>query len=171
MPAYNVRAARPADLDRLVDMSVALQDHLEGANLALWRMKPEARTLLRSQLSTRLTGPNSYALVAEHERDGVVGMIFGRVATNERYLPNRAGIIDQLFVQEPHRRARVGSLLVAVLCHHFADEGVEDLSLRYVAGNNEAAGFWTALGFMPRIVTVGASRPTVEWQLAQEPEI
>jgi GNAT superfamily N-acetyltransferase len=152
-------------------MSVALQDHLEGANSALWRMKPEARTQLRSQLSTRLIGSHSYALVAEHDRAGVVGMIFGRVAANERYLPSRAGIIDQLFVQELHRRARVGSLLVAELCYHFADEGVEDLSLRYVAGNDEAAGFWAALGFMPRIITVGASRPTVEWQLAQEAEI
>jgi GNAT superfamily N-acetyltransferase len=99
--------------------------------------------------------------------DGVVGVIYGRVVTNKGYLPSRTGMVDQAFVQPLHRRRGVGARLVAELCRFFVGQGIEDLSLRYVAGNEEAAGFWVALGFTPRIVTVGASRRVVEMCLNQ----
>jgi hypothetical protein len=54
---------------------------------------------------------------------------------------------------------------VAELCRFFADKGVEDLSLRYVVGNEEAAAFWSALGFAPRILTAGARRSEIEARL------
>ena len=133
-------------------------------------MKAEARTNLRGQLSSRLKAPQSCALVAEHKNDGVVGVIFGRVVTNKRYTPDRAGLVDQVFVRADHRRNSVGSWLVVELCRFFAAEGVDDLSLRYVMGNREAAGFWEALGFAPRIVTAGATRTEVEERLAQTHE-
>lgn len=159
---YAIRPARIADLDRLEQLLLLLQDHLEAANPDLWRMTGAARTHLRGQIRARLTAAGSCAIVAEHLADGVVGMIFGRVASNERYAPARAGIIDQVFVLEAHRRAGVGSRLVAELCGYFAYQGVDDISLRYVIGNRQADAFWNALGFTPRIVTVGADRRNVE---------
>jgi len=107
-------------------------------------------------------GPQASELAAEHIEDGVVGVIYGRAVTNKGYTPNRTGMVDQAFVEPQHRRRGVGARLVAELCRFFAGQGIEDLSLRYVTGNEEAAGFWTALGFTPRIVTAGASRQVVE---------
>jgi ribosomal protein S18 acetylase RimI-like enzyme len=104
--------------------------------------------------------------VAEHVEAGVVGVIFGRVTTSKRYVPSQAGVIDQAYVHKKHRRAGVGSQLVAELCRYFAAQGVEELTLRYVVGNDEAAVFWKRLGFEPRIMTVGASRLRVEAELA-----
>ncbi len=164
---YTIRPAQEADLDCLVELMLALQDHLEAANPDLWRMKPEARGQLKGQLAARLTAPGSCALVAEHQTDGVVGAVFGRVIVNKSYLPERAGQIDQLFVRQDHRRVGVGSRLVAGLCRFFAEQGVDDLSLRYVAGNGEATGFWSSLGFSARIVTAGAGRQRVEARLGQ----
>ncbi len=164
---YTIRPAQPADLDRLVELMLALQDHLEAANPDLWRIKPEAREQLKGQLAARLTATGSCALVAEHPADGVIGAAFGRVVINKSYLPERAGQIDQLFVRVDHRRAGVGSQLVARLCRFFAEQGVDDLSLRYVVGNDEAAGFWSSLGFSARIVTAGASRQQVEARLSR----
>ena len=163
--SYVVRAAKPADLNRLIELLLALQDHVEASNPDLWRMDAEARTHLRGQISARLQATDSCALVTEHEQDGVVGLIFGRIIVNNRYTPSRAGQIDQAFVRVDHRRAGAGSQLVAGLCHFFMGEGVEDISLRYVVGNEEAAGFWSALGFAPRIVTTGARMQTVEERL------
>ncbi len=162
-----IRPARTADLDRLVELLLALQDHVEASNPDLWQMKPEARSQLKGQLAARLTAPNSCALVAEHEQDGVVGVVFGRIAVNNRYIPGRVGLVDQAFVRADHRRAGIGSGMVAELCRFFAAEGVDDLSLRYATGNTQATGFWDALGFAPRIVTAGASRQRVEARLSQ----
>jgi GNAT superfamily N-acetyltransferase len=159
---YAIRPARADDLDRLIVLLLALQDHVEASNPALWRIKSQARAELQTTLNARLSEPNACAFVAEHAEAGVVGVIFGRVATNDRYVPSQVGTIDHAFVEAEHRRAGVCSRLVAELCRYFAAVGVDDLSLRYVVGNCEAAAFWTELGFEPRIITVGASRHRLE---------
>jgi GNAT superfamily N-acetyltransferase len=168
MPHYIVRPAQKADLERIAELALALQDHLEACNPDLWAMTDQTRANLKGQLAGRLNAVGVCALVAVHERDGVVGLIFGRVAANRSYTPERAGLVDQAFVHPDHRRQGVGSLLVAELCRFFAREGVDDLSLRYVVGNDEAAAFWTALGFAPRIVTAGAELQAVQERLSQK---
>lgn len=167
---YTIRPAQMSDLARLEQLLLALQDHLERSNQDLWRMKPQTRGNLRGQIAGRLRTEDCCALVAEHDEDGVVGVIFGRIVTNTRYTPSRAGQIDQAFVCSEHRRTSVGSQLVAELCHFFAAQEVEDISLRYVRGNLEAAGFWRALGFTERIVTAGARRQTIEEMLHRSHE-
>jgi GNAT superfamily N-acetyltransferase len=149
----------------LIELLLALQDHVESSNADLWRMKRDARHNLRGQVISRLGAVNSCALVAEHDEDGVVGLIFGRIIVNNRYTPSQAGQIDQAFVRADHRRTGVGSRLVALLCAFFASEGVEDISLRYVVGNEEATAFWSALGFTQRIVTAGVTREDLERKL------
>lgn len=164
---YTIRRAQAADLDRLNELLLALQDHLESANPDLWRMKPEARGNLRGQLAARLNSPTSCALVAEHAQDGVVGVIFGRIIVNKRYTPSRAGQVDQAFVRADHRRAGLATSLMAGLCEFFAIHQVDDITLRYAEGNEEATRFWATLGFTPRIVTVGVSRQRVEARLVR----
>ena len=90
----------------MTELLHALQDHLETSNSDLWRMTDEARANLKGQVASRLRDPHVCALVAEHEQEGIVGVIFGRVVTNKRYTPAQAGQIDQAFVCENHRRQR-----------------------------------------------------------------
>lgn len=163
--AYAVRPAREPDLDCLIELLLVLQDHIEAANPDLWRMNAPARERLRGQIVARLAAPDVCALVAEHAEAGVVGVIFGRIVTNKRYTPARTGMVDQVVVRESHRRMGVASQLVAGVCLFFAEQGVDDISLRYVAGNEEAARFWASLGFSPRIVIVGAGRQALEARL------
>jgi GNAT superfamily N-acetyltransferase len=166
---YHIRQAEAEDLDRLVELVLALQDHLEASNPDLWRMRPEARSQLRGQLTARLTAPHSCSLVVHHEEHGVIGVALGRVTTNKRYVCGRIGLVDQIFVRADHRRIGLGTRLVAGLCRFFEAEGVEELSLRYAVGNEQAAAFWTALGFSPRIITAGARPKAVQARLARVP--
>jgi GNAT superfamily N-acetyltransferase len=163
---YTLRPAHRQDLDHLEALLLALQDHLEAANPDLWRMNTKARRGLRAQIANRLQAADNLTLVAEHIEDGVVGVINGRLIRSNRYQPSQTGTIDQAFVRADHRRQGVGAALVAAICRFFAAQEVNDLSLRYVVGNEEAAAFWTALGFGPRIITAGVSRRSVEGQLA-----
>jgi ribosomal protein S18 acetylase RimI-like enzyme len=164
---YTIRGAQASDLDPVCELVLALQDHLESANQDLWRMSPEARKNLRGQISARLNATGSCALVAEHVTNGVVGVVFGRITINNRYTPSQAGQVDQLFVQAGHRRAGVASRLMQELCRFFAANQVDEITLRYAEGNEEATRFWMAMGFAPRIITVGAERRVVESLLAR----
>jgi GNAT superfamily N-acetyltransferase len=166
---YVIREARAADLDRLEELFLALQEHIEGANAELWRMNPEGRGALRAQVANRLAAAAGTAIVADHQDDGVVGVAFGRVVTNHRYEPSVAGLVDQAYVRPHHRRRGVATRLVAHLCAFFAGQGARDISLRYVTGNDEAAAFWQALGFAPRIITAGATLETVQAHLPPDP--
>lgn len=165
--AYQIRTATVRDLDRMTELVLALQDHVESANPTLWQMTEEGRHNLKGQIRGRLTAQGARALVAEHPQHGVVGVIFGRLVVNNRYTPPQAGQIDQAFVHPDHRRRGVGALLAAGICRFFAEQGVEDVTLRYAIGNDEAMAFWQALGFAPRIVVAGASRQEIEARLAQ----
>lgn len=165
---YTIRRAFRTDLDPVVELLLALQDHLEASNPDLWQMTEEGRAGLRSQVARRMQAEDACCLVAEHETDGVVGVIFGRVLLNKRYTPSLAGSIDQAFVRTDHRRTGVGSRLTAEVCRFFAERGVDDLTLRYVMANEEAAAFWPSVGLSPRIITAGAKRETVEMRLAQK---
>lgn len=162
---YVIRQAHVADLDQLEELLLALQDHIERANATLWRMVPEGREGLRAQIANRLAAAAGIAVVAEHWDDGVVGVVFGRVVANHRYEPSLAGLVDQAYVRQDHRRRGVASRLVAEVCRVFAEQGAADISLRYVIGNDEAAGFWRALGLVPRIITAGAALETVQARL------
>jgi len=162
LPDYIIRPAAPADLDRLVALLLELQDHVEESNPDTWRMTAAGRAEQRQQIASRLGAERTCALVAEHPEVGVVGCLFARIIVNNRYDPPRAGFFDQLAVRADHRRAGVATRLVAAACRFFAEQGVDDLSLRCIAGNAEAAAFWAALGFTPRIITAGSPRARVE---------
>lgn len=164
---YQIRTATVRDLDRLTELVLALQDHVEDANPTLWQMTEEGRHNLKGQIRGRLTAQDARVLVAEHPQHGVVGVLFGRLVVNNRYTPPQAGQIDQAFVHPDHRRRGVGALLVAGICGFFAEQGVDDLTLRYAIGNDEAMAFWQSLGFAPRIVVAGADRRAVEARLTQ----
>jgi ribosomal protein S18 acetylase RimI-like enzyme len=165
--SYKIRKAQGADLDQVCELILALQDHLESTNPDLWRMTPTARENLKGQIATRLTAAKSCTLVAEHNEDGVVGVIFGRIITNHRYSPSRAGQVDQAFVHVDHRRLGLASRLVDGLCQFFAAYHVDQITLRYAERNEEATRFWASLGFKPRIIVTGASRLAVEAALTR----
>jgi GNAT superfamily N-acetyltransferase len=164
---YTVRDAERTDLQSLTALLLALQDHLEASNPELWRMQPGARGQLKGQFATRLEAAGCCVLVAEHPKAGVVGVAFGRIITNNRYTPAKAGLVDQVIVHPDHRRRGIGTRLLAGLCEFFATADIADLSLRYVVGNDAAAAFWAAMGFRPRIVTTGAKRLEVQYRLAE----
>ncbi len=162
---YIIRPAAPTDLDRLVALVLALQRHVEMSDPALWRLTEQAQKDLPERLAARLDDAVTRILVAEHRRDGVVGVLVGRVMADERYIPARMGFIEQVFVAEGHRRQGVGVRLVAEICRFFAERGVDDISLRYAVGNEGAVRFWAALGFAPRIVTAGTTRQALAARL------
>jgi ribosomal protein S18 acetylase RimI-like enzyme len=147
--------ARESDLDRLVELKLALQDHMEKLNPDLWRLSATGCEQVRDQLAEFLSDQDSQVLVAMDNDGVIVGMTIGQIHTSENYVPPSTGSVGLLFVSESWRRRGIGTGLVRVLCQFFNSSGVEDIWVRYVVGNDEATNFWTKLGFRPRIISAG----------------
>jgi GNAT superfamily N-acetyltransferase len=81
--------------------------------------------------------------------------VVGRIRRDDRYVPAISGSIARLFVSETWRNRGIGTELVKRICRFFASRAVEDISIHYIAGNSEAAQFWSKLGFQPRMIMAG----------------
>jgi len=157
MPDWNIRAAQESDIDRLMELLLALQEHHESRNSQLWHLTANGRERLREQLVQFLADEDSRVFVAVNGSEEIVGMAIGQMRRNDSYVPAISASIRRLFVVEEWRNRGIGTELVKWLCQFFASRHVEDISLQYIAGNDEAAWFWEKLGFQPRILTAGTS--------------
>ncbi|MHC4464588.1 MAG: GNAT family N-acetyltransferase, partial [Planctomycetota bacterium] len=156
MSTLKIRKASLSDLDVLIELSAALQVHIEKSNPLLWRKTEMWWKQWRHKLEELLADENSRILIAEIKGE-VVGCVFGTVNYQTEYVPNVVGTISRLYVQEVFRRQHIGSRLVRELCQFLMTKNAREISLRYVMGNTEAEDFWKKLGFKP-IITITNSK-------------
>ena len=161
-----IRKATPGDRETLIEMRHKLQDHAESRSPLVWRYTEQGRRELGAQMDEFMENPDSITPVAE-DKGTLIGYVDGLIRRRTTQLPPTVGHIGTIYVEEPHRRRGVGTSLAKAICTHFRREGVNQVNLRYGAGNTEAEQFWTGLGFKPVITTVLASLEEVEKRLQQ----
>jgi ribosomal protein S18 acetylase RimI-like enzyme len=147
-----VRRATCSDVKKLTELRILLQQHCEESNRLIWRITAEGKTLLREKVENELADNKRHVLVAEMNGE-IVGFIQGEIERRTDYLPGTVGSISTAYVVGKFRRTGVGRILVKHLSEFFSSEGVEDVTLRYIIGNEEAERFWQKLGFQPVITT------------------
>ncbi|RJS90514.1 GNAT family N-acetyltransferase [Candidatus Bathyarchaeota archaeon] len=149
-----IRSAERSDVEELVRLRLLFQRHMERPNPRVWRITKEGEAHLREETEEMLAKEDGRMLVAV--KDGViVGFIYGEFSHRTTYTPNNIGRISILYVREEFRRRGIGKRLVEELCRFFASKNVEEVTLNYIIGNEEAEGFWGALGF--KSVRIGAN--------------
>ena len=148
-----VRQARPEDVPALVDLFEEL-DRMQRE----WRVfTPRPGFYDEVGAKYREAMESDDALVAVAEADGeVVGMAFGQFRTPSRFSDERALEVSGVMVREGHRGRGVGRALVREAARFAADHGVGWIELKTFVPNETAMGFWTALGFSPRVVQLTA---------------
>jgi len=164
MTGFEVRRAGVEDLERVKEMRLSLQRHLEASNPLVWRATREWENRVRSELEGMLIDGHGRLLVAL-EGGHMVGFAYGRVHRRAEFFPRCVGEILMVYVEEGFRRRGIGSLLVGELCRFFRSENVEEVTLRYVIGNDEAELFWKNLGFKPVLQTANTSLRDLEDRL------
>lgn len=141
-----LRAARPTDLDALIQLLATLFS-LEAD------FRPDAQRQRRG-LARMLEDP-ARRLVLVAERDGqVIGMVTVQlvVSTAEG---GEAGLVEDLVVAAPHRGAGVGRRLLAFAEEWARARGATRLQLLADRENALALGFYARLGWAPtRLVCV-----------------
>ena len=147
---------------------MGLQLCMEESNPRVWKITDEGRrTGLRKEAEEMLADADGRLIVAV--RDGsIVGFAFGKVSCRTTYSPSVVGHISRVYIIEQSRRQGIGTQLVQVLCRFFDSEGVQEVTLRYVAGNTSAERFWTKLSLKPVLTTALASVGELKEALTNE---
>jgi GNAT superfamily N-acetyltransferase len=128
----------PKDKPALTEMRLALQAHDEAHNPRIWHTTPEGKRRQADQVDAMLHDPDGTTLIAE-ENGEPTGFTWGTATTRPHYTPERVATINLIYVREGHRRRGTGTRLVRALCHHFAAQRVQEVTLNYIVGNPHAA--------------------------------
>ncbi|HXX88107.1 MAG TPA: GNAT family N-acetyltransferase [Candidatus Acidoferrum sp.] len=164
MSDLKIRRAACLDVDRIVELRLLLQHHVEVSNSLGWRITDEGKKLLKQNVENDLAENDICVLLAE--ADGkIIGYVQGEVTSRSDYLPRTVGHVSLIYVMKKFRRKGVGKRLMQDLCKFFNLNKAEHLSVRYMIGNVEAEGFWTKLGFEPIITTSATYAKELDFKL------
>ncbi|MFB6161044.1 MAG: GNAT family N-acetyltransferase [Haloferacaceae archaeon] len=142
-----IRAATSDDVDRLVDLWVALaaEQRPHGSHLP-----PDAnRTAAREAIAHRVVTDG--VRVAVHE-DAVVGFVTFRVEAGRYEQDVERGVVDDLFVVPDHRNAGVGARLLDAAEAALRAAGVDAVALEALSDNAAARRFYERRGYRPHRV-------------------
>lgn len=159
-----IRDAKPSDIDKLVELRLSLQRHVEASNPMIWRITAEGVGLLKQGLEEAMRADQDRMVVATTNGE-VIGFAHGQISQRTDYQPNVVGTISKIYVQREFRERGVGRRLVESLYQFFRIKNVEEVTLRFVIGNREAEEFWSGLGFKPIINTANAHLKELEERL------
>jgi ribosomal protein S18 acetylase RimI-like enzyme len=145
--AARVRVARRRDLDRLLELWVALIEHHRRLD-PRYPVLPALRESLERELARGLEGGDRRLWVAE-AGDRAVGFLSaeldGAGAGGER-----GARIHELYVEPAHRQLGLGRELVSEARRALARIGISRLSVRVEFRNDAALRFWRGQGFLER---------------------
>jgi len=152
MDKFTIRRAGSSDVERIVELGLLLQEHVERLSPMIWRITEEGKKLIKQKVETDLMDSNILVLLAEADGE-VIGYVRGEVTSRSDHVPRTVGHVSLMYVVKQFRRKGVGRRLMKELCKFFSSNKVETLTVRYIIGNREAEGFWRKLRFESIIMT------------------
>ena len=160
---YLIKMATTEDIDDLVRMRFSLQEHMSKNNPFLWELSPK-RLSEQPEFYRKMMSNEDIKLLVIYDTETKtnVGMTFGWKLTNDQFMPNKSGRIEDMWVDPAHRRKGLCTSLLLKLIQFFSSAGISSLTLEYVEGNHEAEKTWAKFGFHSVLKTVNASLKDVE---------
>jgi ribosomal protein S18 acetylase RimI-like enzyme len=126
---------------------------------APWRVFPPRAGLageMERKYHAAIADPDALLLVAEEEGK-VVGMAAGHVHRPSTFSTELAVEISSVYVRPSHRRRGVARALTAEVARFARRRGVDRMTLKTFAQNEEAVGAWARMGFEVRSLQMTAS--------------
>lgn len=153
MDELRIRPATDGDLPavmRLFDELAILQEP--------WRVftpRPNLREEMRRRYQADVVDPDALLVVAERDGD-IVGMAAGHLHKPSSMSEEQAVELGSVYVTPEYRGHGVGGALTAEVARFALDRGVQRITLKTFAQNEEALVAWRRLGFEPRMVQLTA---------------
>ena len=134
----------------------ALWKKVDALHARLWPglfKDPPGRPRPQHHLDRALQSTSEAILVAEAPDGQVVGMVHVKVYDTPSHCPlsvqRRRGHVEDIVVDESHRRTGVGRALMERSAAWCREQGASQLLLTVWAGNQEAEAFYRRLGYEP----------------------
>ena len=148
-----VRRARPDDLPSLIRMFEELA--LLQRPWRVFAPRPNLREEMRRRFHADLADPDAELVVGE--LDGrIVAMAEGHLHRPSTMSDELAVELGSVYVDPDHRGRGVAAALTAEVARFARRRGVERLTLKTYARNEEALVAWQRLGFEPRMIQMTA---------------
>jgi len=158
MSDYLIRPATEADVPALVDMRLALQEHIEGANAHLFRLTSESPSRFSQKYRLAMSDPESLIVITEEIHSAApIAMAVGTISIREDLDPPKTGRIDNVWVEPQFRRRGICRSMIGKLVEFFEQFNIQKLVLDFVVGSEESENTWKKLGFQPVLTIAVAS--------------
>jgi len=144
-----VRFASENDIDTLVKLISRLKD-LNSELDPHYSTMGDLENIVRKYISESLNNPENIMLVAEDEDSNkITGVIRAQYIDRLFYVPRKALLITDIYVDPRYRRKGLGTLLLQKLEETAREKGIELIIASYPAGNIIADQFFTRKNFKP----------------------
>jgi ribosomal protein S18 acetylase RimI-like enzyme len=157
MPALRIVEGSAQDVPALEPLWVAVH-HVHRASmpeLAPYVSDAETWAELRRHYDALFEKPDTVLLLA-HDGEELVGYALAHVlAVGETFIPDtwrtgeRIGELESLAVRESHRGQGIGSALLDAVDEAFAAQGIRDVIVGVLPGNEGALRLYARRGFRP----------------------
>ena len=155
MTAYDpahIREMTANDMPQVLALWHELIEHHKPINHSLYQVKMSADMTYERWLDRRLKEDGGKVWLAVND-DEIVGYVLIMMGFRSPvYEVNNVGMICDLIVTQRVRRMGVATSLVSHAMLALLNQGVETVQVNYDEGNQEATGFWTKMGFAPRLI-------------------
>lgn len=148
---YSIRSATIADIDAIV----GLWEHLNAIQRPVRIFKPVAdeQAQARAEIRESLEHPNTCTFLA-HAEATPVATVAVEVHAKGGMNDDTIATISRLVVHPDYRMVGLATDLIARAERFARERGASHLSAWVYTGNTDAARFWRARGFFPRVEEV-----------------
>jgi ribosomal protein S18 acetylase RimI-like enzyme len=139
-----------SEIDRVEPLWSALREHHAAVapSLGATREREDSWRRRRAQYESWLSEPDSFVLIAERTEILVAyAVVHIRTGSSTWPLSERTGELETLSILPGERNHGVGSAMLSAVREHLRDQGVTELALHVVAGNDDAMRFYERHGF------------------------
>ena len=156
-----VRPAAPEDAAQLGKMGAALVRFHHGLDPQRFMLPGGDLEAGYAGYLTREGGKkNAVVLVAEAEDGAVVGYAYGRLEGRDwSALRAPCGVLDDLWVEEGHRKLGAARALCEEMKRHFAAKGAPRVVLMTSVANTRAQRLFESLGFRQTMIELTCELP------------
>ena len=147
----HLRPARESDIPALVPLLLRLKRLNEEFD-PLLKVRDDAAEQARAVLASNLSDTKSLVLAVEGvgaDKDKVVGFVRAVVRERPFYVPEREGVILDIYLLPLYRRRGVGEYLLREASSALKEKGAGVVTAEFPAQNEIAVRFYTKRGFRP----------------------